>query len=286
MCDANDGSGGRRDVGGPERVGPGGPGQCAQLCLGVDGGGFPPVAPGVDHNEHLRQAADHLQAAGLTSLADHVRSLAVLPSDTAPVAPHRTRQDPRQILLAVKVLEIAADKLDRLGLGLHMEHGQLKGNFMTAGPVANVAGVTTDPALPARIDALRKDCLVQVLAEPTLVTVNNRPGSFFSGSQLAIPTIDAPGDSKPEYKKHRHATRLCADDLGQRPTAAGTACKFTELDPTHSVTVHGFVVPGMRTFEVETGVEMEPGQTLVAQVRRRRRRPIPKRSVPRCGWCW
>lgn len=226
-----------------------------------------PYTP-ADRNEHLRQAAEHLQAAGLGALADHVRSLAALPAPGAPPAPHSARQDPQQVLLAVKVLDINAGKLDRLGLGLHLENDVLHGNFVAVGSGAggprNTVGVMTDPGLPARIDALRKDCLVQVLAEPTLVTVINTPSSFFSGRQLAVPTTDGPGDTKPEYKNVGTQLDFVPTILGNGRLRLELHCKFSELDPTHSVAVHGFVVPGIGTHEVETGVEMEPGQTLVA----------------------
>ena len=247
--------------------------RCRTACPGAGGYTSPYAAPSVipslaDRNEHLRQAASHLQAAGLTSLADHVRSLAVVPSSNTPGSPQAAGQDPRQIL-AVRVLEIDADKLRRWAWAWRPVALQGQGNVVTV--------VRTNPALPERIAALRKDCLAQVLAEPNLVTLNNRPAFFQLGGQIAIPSAEGQqSGTKPEYKNIGTQIDFVPNLLGNGRLRLELHYQCSELDRTHTATVRGLPSPGIRTLEVETGVEMELGQTLATGGRRRQRGPIPR----------
>ena len=118
-------------------------------------------------------------------------------------------------------------------------------------------------AIDGLIEALRKDNLAKVLAEPTLVTVSGRPASFQSGGEIPIIVPQSGGNAVVEYRQ-----------TGTRVDCVGTVLKtgrirleltstISEVDPSRSIIVQEVSVPGLRTRKVDTAVEMDAGQTIV-----------------------
>lgn len=97
---------------------------------------------------------------------------------------------PQQVMLEVKVAEISKTLLDKLGAGFSglTTRGdwiaRLTSNFVTgAGAALEVA--KGDDALA--IDAEKKDGLVKILAEPTIMAISGQEGSFLAGGKIFIP---------------------------------------------------------------------------------------------------
>ncbi|HLA85396.1 MAG TPA: hypothetical protein VJL29_11430 [Thermoguttaceae bacterium] len=217
-----------------------------------------------DRAAHLQQAAEHLQAAGLKSLAVHVRELS-----SASVGP-QSRNRPRstelrtQVLFHLKLIELDATGIRRLGAAFARVSSAEK--VSGQGPLQNLAGVMSAEerkTFSGLLDTLRTDGLVKVLAEPTLVTIMGRPASFHVGGEIMIPESIANG--KPILRPRPYGTTF---DVLPILTDGGRLhlelrCKNSELDRTRSVTVNGQEVPGFNDMTMETALEMELGQSFL-----------------------
>lgn len=183
----------------------------------------------------------------------------------------------QQVLLHVKVMEVSRTKLRRLGFDFANFSG---GNSVVSGisgliTSAGAGGIATSgnqtftfgvvdgaSAFFGVLEALRQDDLAKILAEPTLVTVSGRPAQFTSGGEFPVPVPQSLGTISIEFKKFGTQLDFVPIVLGNGCIRLEVRPRVSEIDRSRSVTVAGTTVPGLRTREVETGVEMRAGQTL------------------------
>ncbi len=182
-----------------------------------------------------------------------------------------------QVLLHVKVMEVSRTKLRRLGF----DWAKITGGNVVASTIsglitaATTGGVTTtgdatfsfgvvdgSAAFFGVLEALRQDNLAKVLAEPTLVTVSGRPAFFNVGGEIPVLVPQSLGSVSIEYKKYGTQLDFVPIVLGNGHIRLEVRPRVSEIDPTRTVTIGSVSVPGLRTREVETGVEMKAGQTL------------------------
>jgi len=196
----------------------------------------------------------------------------------------------QQVLLHVKVMEVSRTKLRRLGF----DFAEFTGNDMiasgisgllaatsaatAAGGISNAAGtavgsgdnagtfsfgiVTDNNTFLGVLEALRQDNLLKILAEPTLVTVSGRPAFFNVGGEIPVPVPQSLGTISIEWKRYGTQVDFVPIVLGDGRIRLEVRPRVSELDNTHSITVAATTVPGIRSREVDTGVEMQAGQTL------------------------
>ncbi len=90
---------------------------------------------------------------------------------------------PQQVMLEVKVAEVSKSLMDQLGL--KFERGDLISNFL----FGNLGGVITGTpgSLEIELEAQKKDGLVKILAEPTVMAMSGQEGSFLAGGKIFIP---------------------------------------------------------------------------------------------------
>ncbi len=178
----------------------------------------------------------------------------------------------QQVLLHVKVMEVSRTKLRRLGF----DFAKFTGNdfvlstisgLITAAAGGAVATSGTETIAFGVVDgsntffgvleALRQDNLVKILAEPNIVAVSGRPSKFHVGGSFRIvPQGLAAG--QPEKIEYGTTVDFVAIVLGNGRIRLEVRPTVSELDPT--LNVDG--VPGLRTRTVDTGVELQAGQTL------------------------
>ncbi|MCX7425036.1 MAG: type II and III secretion system protein family protein [Planctomycetia bacterium] len=185
----------------------------------------------------------------------------------------------QQVLLHVRVMEVSRTKLRRLGFdfakltGRNMVASSVSG--LLSGSVAASEGkiltdkqtFTTQIIQPGGsffgvLEALREDKLLKILAEPTLVTISGRPASFLVGGEIPIPVPQSLGTTTIEYKRYGTQLDFVPIVLGNGKVRLEVRPKVSDLDWANAVVVNGSTVPGLKSREVETGVEMNAGQTL------------------------
>ncbi|RZI45006.1 type II and III secretion system protein family protein [Herbaspirillum sp. HC18] len=99
---------------------------------------------------------------------------------------------PQQVMLEVRVAEISKTLLDKLGVNLTAigHHGSwtslLSSNFATDG--AGLLALTkTTTGERVVLDAEKRDGMVKILAEPTVMATSGQEGSFLAGGRVFIP---------------------------------------------------------------------------------------------------
>jgi len=177
----------------------------------------------------------------------------------------------QQVLLHVKVMEVSRTKLRALGFDWTQISGQ---NVIVSGVSGLVNAVA--PGIGASdhetfsfsvingsnaffgvLEALREDRLAKILAEPNIVAVSGRPSKFHVGGEFTV-VPQGLAAAQPMQIQYGTTVDFVAIVLGNGRIHLEVRPEVSELDRT--VTVDG--VPGLRTRTVDTGVEMQAGQTL------------------------
>lgn len=110
------------------------------------------------------------------------------------------------------------------------------------------------------VQALRRNGLVRVLAEPNVTAINGQKATFLVGGEIPIP-LALQNTFSVEYKKFGIQLEFVPFvDKGQiirlvvRP-------EVSDVDPTRQIVVNGFAIPAFRTRRFESTVEVGNGQT-------------------------
>jgi pilus assembly protein CpaC len=112
------------------------------------------------------------------------------------------------------------------------------------------------------VRALRQNNLVKVLANPTITAVDGRPASFNAGGEIPIVVPAGLGQVAIQYREYGTRVDMVAKVRGEGRIWLEVRPYVSEIDPTRSVTLQGISVPGLRSRFLETGVELQAGQTL------------------------
>jgi pilus assembly protein CpaC len=129
----------------------------------------------------------------------------------------------------------------------------------------NIFFFRPDLNLGATIEALQAQNWLQILAEPNVLTLNNRPASFLAGGEFPFPTLQGGGAGL-------GAVTIQFREFGVRinftPTVTprGTirlqvVPEVSSLDFANGLTFQGTTIPGLSTRRVQTEIELESGQS-------------------------
>jgi pilus assembly protein CpaC len=200
-------------------------------------------------------------------------------------------------MLKVKVMEVSRTKLRKLGtdfgffgpdgFGISsmsdiISQSSSSGAQAVAGAETLFFGVLDDgsPRFLAFMDVLQQNNVSKVMADPTLVTMSGRPASFLVGGQLPILVPSGLGQTTIEYKDFGTQVDFVPIVLGNGRIRLEVRPRLSEIDDSRSVTVNGFTVPALKVRQVDTGVEMNAGQTLALAGLIQERIESQKRGLP------
>jgi pilus assembly protein CpaC len=136
----------------------------------------------------------------------------------------------------------------------------------TISDALNIFAFRPDLNLGAFLKALQARDLLQILAEPNLVTTNGKEASFLVGGEFPVPVLQGGGNSG--------AVTIMFREFGVRLTFTPTITpsgsikmyvkpEVSTLDFTNSVTLNGFTIPALSTRKMETNIELGEGQTFM-----------------------
>lgn len=223
---------------------------------------------------------------GYVDQQDHVSRIIQIAEEYYPrVINNLTVGGVHEVLLHVKVMEVSRTKLRSLGFdwtqisGQNVIRSSVSGLITAAGAADPVSGsaataVTSggetfffsifdgNDAFFGVLEALRQDNLMKVLAEPTLVTVSGRPAFFQVGGEFPIIVPQSLGTVSIEYKRYGTQVDFVPIVLGNGRIRLEVRPRVSEIDSSRSIVINSTTVPGLRVREVDTGVEMQAGQTL------------------------
>jgi pilus assembly protein CpaC len=197
----------------------------------------------------------------------------------------------QQVQLEVRFAEVSRTALRRLGLNILWQGGDA-GPFVSGQPAPGVAGAIlpvpgtgspAQPALPgpvfreafnlffssgltdfpfgAVLSILAREGLANTLAEPTLVAHSGQEASFHAGGELPILIARDLGQTTVEFKEFGVRLDFVPTVLGGGSISLKLAVEVSEPDPTNSVTLAGFSIPGFRTRQSATTIRVEDGQS-------------------------
>jgi pilus assembly protein CpaC len=130
----------------------------------------------------------------------------------------------------------------------------------------NIFAFRPDLNIGAYIKALQNQDILQILAEPNLVTTNGKEASFLVGGEFPVPVLQGGGNSG--------AVTIQFREFGIRLTFLPTVTanntikmyvkpEVSTIDIANSVSVSGFTIPALATRRMETNIELGPGQSFV-----------------------
>jgi pilus assembly protein CpaC len=189
-----------------------------------------------------------------------------------------------QVMLEVRVAEMSRSLLRRLGINFNYisENGINFGLSMlgaltgltssvvgSGNPSISVssrinaafrftgAGATWTPL----IDALKEEGLLEVMAEPTLITMSGKSANFLAGGEFPIPVPGQNGQVTIEYKPFGVGLNFSPVVLSSKKISMQVSPEVSDLDFSNGVQFGGFVIPALTTRRVSTTVELGDGQS-------------------------
>jgi Flp pilus assembly secretin CpaC len=258
----------------------------------------PEPKPGqaTDKALHLLQAADHLEAAGMADEAAEMRRSAdrlrdetrkqkivdrMLKQKVSELERLRAEVEELrratgfvdQILFKVQAVQVSVARVHEDGLGLDdVEMESCRTVFPSlfhadgdeGGPKETATLQAFDSqTVTAAVEALRKTDVLKILAEPTLATVDQLPSSFAIGGEFPYPAVHPDKSLEIQHRPYGIHVDLVPKLLGGQKVRLEFRGRFSELDPSLSITVQGISVPGLRVVEMASRFDVELGRTTV-----------------------
>ena len=136
----------------------------------------------------------------------------------------------------------------------------------TLADALNIFAFRPDLNLGTTIRALQQKRLLQILAEPNLVTLNNKEASFLAGGEFPFPSVQggaSAGAVTIQFREfgvrltfHPVVTHRNTIRLRVRP-------EVSSLDFSNALVISGFTIPALSTRKLDSEVELSEGQSFV-----------------------
>ena len=250
-----------------------------------------PDASGKRLNELLRTASE-LQQAGrpeeataVLKQADRERQALLCHLDALQAEMERVRLATGampQVVVHVQVLEVSLTKLRKLGFDLSAISG-LPDAKPNAPRKDSGTRIVDGQQAQRLLDALRKENLCKVLSEPTLTTISGKTATVLVGSEVPIPRSKADGTTSITYEHCGTRCTVTPEVLSGRQVRLEVHLRVSELAPGQGVRVGKEVMPGLNASEVQTGFELQSGQTMVLSGMSRTRTETQRNSPALIG---
>jgi len=115
------------------------------------------------------------------------------------------------------------------------------------------------------LDALRRNQVIKILAEPTLVAMHGQEADFLSGGEFPVPVPQggaATGAVTIQYREFGVGLTFVPYILDDETIRLAVAPEVSSIDFNLGITVAGTQVPALNTRRTRTVVELNQGQTL------------------------
>jgi len=193
----------------------------------------------------------------------------------------------KQILLRVKFAELDRSAATQFGVNListgatntigRVSTGQFPAPSLQAvgggepasfqiSDALNIFAFRNDLNLGALIRALQTRNLLQILAEPNLVTTNGKEASFLVGGEFPIPVLQGGSNAGAVTIQFREfGIRLTFNPVITENNTIRLYVKpeVSALDFAHALSFNGFNIPALSSRKMETNIELGEGQSFV-----------------------
>jgi len=197
----------------------------------------------------------------------------------------------KQILLRVKFAELDRSRADQFGVNIlssgatntigGITTGQVgQGNTVTAttgntttaraavtiADALNIFAFRPDLNISAFIKALETENVLQILAEPNLVTTNGKEANFLVGGEFPVPILQGGANSGAvtvQFKEFGIRLLFTPVLTSNKTIKLALRQEVSTIDFSNAVSLQGFLIPALATRRAETNVELAEGQTFV-----------------------
>jgi pilus assembly protein CpaC len=192
----------------------------------------------------------------------------------------------KQILLRVRFAELDRQREIQYGVNLLGVAGQTPitagtGQFGSTSIVPGTNGAPTTFTIPqalnifafnpkldlgAFIKALQGNSILQILAEPNLVTTNGKEAYFLVGGEFPVPIVQggaSTGAISVQFREFGIRLRFTPVITENKTIKLHLQQEVSTIDLAHAVTISGFSIPALATRRAETDVELGEGQSFV-----------------------
>jgi pilus assembly protein CpaC len=196
----------------------------------------------------------------------------------------------QQVQLEVKFAEVSRNGLREIGVNLfHRDaagrfvggvanSGTNPGSFLAIPGTGSAAVPDVYPGSPggafsiffsglpnfpfsAMLSLLETSGLAKMLAEPTLVAMSGQEARFLAGGEFPIPYSTGLGAVTVQWKKFGIMLAFTPTVVSDGMMNLKLATEVSDVDPSRSVTINGFSIPGVTSRQSETTVRLSDGQS-------------------------
>ncbi|MCX6637870.1 MAG: pilus assembly protein N-terminal domain-containing protein, partial [Acidobacteria bacterium] len=241
-------------------------------------------------------SGDTLVLTGTVKDADESKRAAAIASTRAkqvvnllktPPAP-----DPRQILLEVKFASIDRAALSEIGFNLfstnpkgvgslstqqfqqprfsqfQFQEGEVRNNTVNFADLLNLFIFRPDLNIGSTIRLMQGRNLLQILAEPNLITIEGKEASFLAGGEFPFPTLTSTstgGAVSPvvtvQFKKFGVQIAFTPNITPSGAIHLKVTPEVSSLDFSNAVTLQGFLIPALISRRADTEVILKDGES-------------------------
>lgn len=202
------------------------------------------------------------------------------------------KTDPRQIMLQVKFASIDRAALSEIGFNyfsrnpktlgalttqqfqqprisaLQFQNQEFANTTINFADLLNMFAFRPDLNIGATIRALANQNLMQILAEPNLITVEGKEASFVAGGEFPFPILNATSTGGAISPVITVQFRPFGVQLGFTPKITDTGAihlkvrpEVSSLDYSNAITLQGVQIPALVTRRAETEVVLKDGES-------------------------
>ncbi len=188
----------------------------------------------------------------------------------------------KQVELKLRIIEVDRTKLSQFGINIFGGGNNAISTSTQQFPstptgVGSSAFTAADPlnllfynfanAIGASVKDLEQKNVLEVLAEPTLVTISGVPARFLSGGEFPVPVVQGgTGNSTAItiiYRPYGVKVDFTPTVGEEGSIRLKISPEVSTLDYTNAVTISGFTIPALSTRRAETEVVIRDGQSFV-----------------------
>ncbi len=138
-------------------------------------------------------------------------------------------------------------------------------NF-TVSDALNIFAFRPDLNLGAFIKALQSESVLQILAEPNLVTSNGKEASFLVGGEFPVPVVQGGSNAGAvtiQFREFGIKLIFNPQITENKTIKMYLKQEVSTIDLNNAVVFNGFTIPALATRKAETNIELVEGQSFI-----------------------
>lgn len=144
------------------------------------------------------------------------------------------------------------------------EYGTVQASNSTSAFATGSIYTPGSTGVGAAIEALERDGLVKILAEPNLTALSGEEAQFLAGGEIPIPVPQQQGTTTIEYKPFGVALKFTPYVLSPNRIRIQVNPEVSEISNDNSIrTSDGYTAPSFITRRASTTVELAPGESFM-----------------------